>query len=131
MTLTDFLLARIAEDEAVARSAATQWQDFHGDAGYPTHGLYLDMGGGDMDRLPGEHAAHIARHDPARVLAGCAAKRRIIAMSDGGADFEAAMPTRGYAQPYHSPSADVMTRTRQLLALPYGDHPDYDEAWRP
>ena len=133
MTLTDFLLARIDEDEEMARAATpAPWVLYDPDEGEPYAGNFgcLRMDAMHPTAWPCD-AAHMARHDPARVLAECAAKRRVVAMSDGSADFEAAMPTPGYAKPYHSPSVDVMTRTRQLLALPYADHPDYDEAWRP
>jgi hypothetical protein len=86
MTLIDFLLARIAEDEAVARDSLALYG--------PGSSLY------------------VARHDPARVLAECAAKRRIIAAHEA-ADFAL--------------NDDVI----RLLALPYAEHPDFDEAWRP
>jgi hypothetical protein len=62
-TLTEFLLARIAEDEAVARalSYSPRWIMAH------------DM----PDAFPGV-VEQIMRWDPARVLAECAAKRRIV-----------------------------------------------------
>jgi hypothetical protein len=50
----------------------------------------------------------IARWDPARVLAECAAKRRIVEMYAGQ-----------HGQPY----------VLHFLALPYADHPDYRQEW--
>lgn len=88
MTITEFLEARIAEDETVARDAiangegALDWAD----DGDPTD-------------------IHIARHDPARVLAECAAKRAVIV----------------YSPP----------KTLQHLAAIYADHPDYQQEWAP
>jgi hypothetical protein len=117
MTLTDFLLARIAEDEDDARSP--HWRD-------------CGIEDGDPIRT--------------RWLAECEAKRRIVeayleertrrdiyqsdearSVEDDGSDL------MGQAQARRSSAA----RTRGLeiavesLALPYADHPDYDEAWRP
>lgn len=58
-------------------------------------------------------AYHIARHNPARVLAECDAKRRIFeTLRDEGGDrlFD-----------------DIF----RLLALPYADREGYREEWRP
>ena len=62
MTLAEFLLARIAEDEQVARSSLA------------THEEGEPWGYG---HLP-DDGPHIARWSPARVLAECAAKREIV-----------------------------------------------------
>lgn len=114
MSLTDFLLARIAEDEAVART-----EDNDQPHRMICGAAMLDVGFAcDCEY-------------PQRLLAECAAKRRIVAMAAESADFEDAMPIRGYARAIHSPSIDVLVRVQQLLALPYADHPDYDDAWRP
>ena len=78
MTLTEFLLARIAEDEAAARRVAVV---------------------GSCE--PG--------YRPARVLAECEAKRRIVKTAEGGLT---------------SSSAAV-----QFLAAVYSDHPDYRAEW--
>lgn len=137
MTLTEFLLARIAEDEAAAR-AATQgrWTYDHDDedgitsdstahnpGGYVAQTSYdgqsLTEGNSQSDGV------HIARFHPARVLAECEAKRRIVELVDWlnnqSADFR--------VPPILSdlPSRLVLRH----LALPYADHPGYDEAWRP
>jgi hypothetical protein len=111
MTLTEFLLARIADDEAVARRIQA-------------------VG-------PCEPA-----YDPAHVLAECEAKRQIVEMHDpqeGREDMPAVCSTcggfvrrpdylrgstdSGYVIPWPCP-------TLRALALPYADHPDYQEAWR-
>lgn len=82
-------------------------------------------------------AAHIARHDPARVLAEVDAKRRLLdeilwyeSMQDGdcgcghGPDAIAAGECKLGGGP------DRITAFR-ILALPYAAHPDYQDAWRP
>ena len=123
MTLTEFLLQRIAEDEAAARAA-----------GSATFGLISHRGGrlgwSDLAEIPVRRLAefddadsasfeHIARHDPARVLAKCEADRRIV-------EFLRPDP----AMPVDSGrfvAAGVLT----LLALPYAEHEDFQEDWRP
>ncbi|MET7795665.1 DUF6221 family protein [Streptomyces decoyicus] len=64
-------------------------------------------------------AAHIARHDPPRVLAEIEAKRAIIdeALSIWNSDADGIF---GFGE-----------SILRHLALPYADHPGYKEAWRP
>jgi hypothetical protein len=107
----DFVLARIAEDEAVAR-AAVQTTERGGSAGWywsnAGEAVFLDgtstpvVWGDEQSRPAGNH---IVRHDPARVLAECAAKRRILTLA-----------------------SDAVAES---LALAYAHHPDFDEDWRP
>lgn len=104
MRLTEFVLARLSEDEESAREWAAD------------EGAYI------WDRSP---------VDPTRMLAECEAKRRIV---------EAHKPYRRIyglgcdvcLQPRHLP-ADAPgwpCLTLRLLALPYADHPDYQQEWR-
>lgn len=60
-----------------------------------------------------EWFAHIARHDPARVLREVEAKRAIVALTLNLTDGD----------------PDEFSTLRHLAAV-YSDHPDYDEAWR-
>jgi len=85
--LTEFLLARIAEDEAVARAATRGPWLYDGGGIYApeertaTRALFREDVVYDDDcgiGVAAHNAAHIARHDPARVLAECKAKRRIM-----------------------------------------------------
>ncbi|MFF0389663.1 DUF6221 family protein [Kitasatospora sp. NPDC004615] len=55
-------------------------------------------------------ARHIARHDPARVLAEVAAKRRVVEL------WSHSIGTGG-------------TYTLRALALPYREHPDFRPEW--
>ncbi len=121
MNLTKFLLARIAEDEAVARAAGSAvWspgKDGSVDerevtkrtADAPDESVVYDEGIGVPTR--GERD-HIATWNPARVLVECEGKRRItnvVPLSTG---------------------AKVMHRkVLGLLALPYADHPEYQQEW--
>jgi hypothetical protein len=63
--------------------------------------------------------AHLAPDDPIRVLADSAGKRRIVEECD---------PDRNAAAVAASGLADRVLRE---LALPYADHADYREEWRP
>jgi hypothetical protein len=115
MTLTEFLLARIADDEALAKLViAGHWRArlFNGEF------LVIDAEDGEVVCvLPFDDMAnqHIARWDPARVLAECKAKRAIV---EGMAPFG---PIDDIAAP------EILG----ILAEPYADHPDYREEWRP
>lgn len=106
LTLADFLSARLDEDEAVARRATEFWAGAAG--GQP------------------EVVDHVFRHDPARVLAEVDAKRRIVE--------EHSPHPEVYGD--YCPSEDGRYRldhcpTLRLLALPYAEHDDYREEWRP
>lgn len=53
-----------------------------------------------------------------RVLADCEADRRIVTAASGWASADA-------------DTQAAMENIKRLLALPYADHPDYREEWRP
>ena len=102
MDIKDFLLARIAEDEALAKK------------GRPNNtGLEVL----EIDDY-GTEALGISE---ARILAECAAKRAIVeqwddpAFSDQGA--------------YDSGHARAMDDAVRSLAAVYADHPDYRQEW--
>jgi len=117
MSLTEFFEARISEDEALAREAVVF--DVHPSV----HDELLDVFAGDAII-----AAWANRHSPARVLAECAAKRAIVALHQS---FEA----RGYecltCGTVGEYGVDWPCDTLRALALPYADHADYLEEWRP
>jgi len=116
MTLTEFLLARIAEDEAAAAAAVSRRD---GIDSWEAVGSGTVVGPG-YDKvkhvmLPSSEdgaARHIARHDPARVLAECEAKWRIV-------------KEWGWSETL---DGDGLMR---IMALPYADHPDYRQEWKP
>lgn len=99
MTLTDFLLARIAEDEAdapsvheVSRCTAMEWGGNTSNA--------CDCGW------------------PEGIKSECEAKRRIV---------DWAAPLVSGVRHENEDGRDLLC----LLALPYADHPDCREEWRP
>ncbi|MGY1623858.1 DUF6221 family protein [Geodermatophilus sp. SYSU D00965] len=120
--LDEFVLARIAEDKRIAvdAAAASGREDWDVDdaAGFPQGG-----------------AEHAARFDPARVLAECAARRRLVlACRDARPDlhFLGARP-RGMADFPLTPTDQhqLAALTLALLAMPYAQHHDYRPEWRP
>lgn len=112
MTLTDFLLARIAEDGGVARWAQSDaWSEAAGIHGFE-------------DPWP-SHLAFAEHITPARVLAECEAKRQLVEGLRGLVDYDRDKFIVG-------PGVEaVASETCRLLALPYADHPDYREEWKP
>ncbi|MFF9631749.1 DUF6221 family protein [Streptomyces fradiae] len=167
--LIEFLRARLDEDAERARAAAARpdaaseeaWRvsGSHSDAGGTywsvTAGVMgqevVELVGGGMSG-GGAHtegmAEHIARHDPARVLAEVDAKRRLLDLhalvhrdvlwldSEGGEATEE-IAVCGHCVPRHSCFSDRGAvpqggcATLRLLATPYADHPDYRNDWRP
>lgn len=114
MTLTEFLLARIAEDEADAQASIrdlVRWKREQRANGPD----------GSQGRIVITRLFDTAS-DPSRVLAECEAKRQIVrAWPIGVADSAS-----------HAVGARAMkSHVLHLLALPYADHPDYREEWKP
>lgn len=108
MTLTDFLLARIAEDEEAARVFGLGYALLKGPTGRPLV---------TTDPLPS-----VVTY--AHVLAECEAKRQIISQCD--------MLARGPALgAFSEPEAEHARYTLRCLAGPYADHSDYREEWKP
>jgi hypothetical protein len=103
--LTEFILARIAEDEAQADR------------------VFLDYGTGDWDSLKD------------RVLVECAAKRRIVEVHAGTPYFELRYPGYivcvRCGNPDTGEGADVEwpCDTVRAIASVYADHPDYRQEW--
>ncbi|MFB6593947.1 DUF6221 family protein [Streptomyces diastaticus] len=136
--LITFLRARLGEDEAVARAAtAGPWVESGvGDHGWGVSFSALGSGVEADDSDQGRaDAAHIARHDPARVLAEVEAKRRVVgecAYWNERMEAEAVNPPK-FPQPGLDLGLllDAMNPILRHLAAPYADHPDYREEWRP
>lgn len=126
MTLTEFLLARIAEDEAVARAALVEAVYLH----YGDTAAEALLGLAEGEGAQAVAVAHFARHDPARVLAECEAKR--AAIDAAWDDHERIEGEWGMCQSREQMDAkdDVPAVIAHLAAI-YSDHPDYRAEWRP
>jgi hypothetical protein len=114
ITLTVFLLARITEDEAVARETAVEWERVPWTTGAarvepPVNSTaWADVDG---------YLPHVAL-DHRRVLAECEARRRILELAGDG--------------PRHEWVSTLTIETvLRALALPYANHPDYRQEWKP
>ncbi|WP_405549706.1 DUF6221 family protein [Streptomyces microflavus] len=134
--LLQFLHDRLTEDEQAAHAAT--WDDQSGTwtarpprASYERYTVvdYCDDGvvavtpeNADADGV----GQHVARHDPDRVLREVEAKRHIL---DSHIP-DAASADEQINEEWRSGSA-LADDLLRLLALPYVDHPDYKDAWRP
>lgn len=128
LTLTDFLLARIAEDEARAPRKREDYYDKPcPQCGHPVSGL----------RSPLDDEATRALHpnDPSGLGCALSMEQWNALMPDLGpspegarvlADCEAKRRTLDVAQLFGCRNA-----VARYLALPYAAHPDYREEWRP
>jgi hypothetical protein len=99
LTVTEFVLARIAEDEARATrasSAVASWPIVANEAA----------------RLSADAGWHVLDHDPARVLAQCAVMRKIVE----------------YPPPAPDAFVEWQD-TVALLASIWADHPQFNPAW--
>ncbi|HMH90612.1 MAG TPA: DUF6221 family protein [Streptosporangiaceae bacterium] len=148
-SLAAFVTARLDEDEAMARAAPGEhWRAFAEEsiAGasvydeqwvllYPErydHDNKLSVKPGAtgpqyIERARDEMAAHIARHDPARVLREVTAGRRILELHLPDEDSPDADPDEPRCQRCQE-SAWPCSTLRALAAI-WSDHPDYDPAW--
>jgi hypothetical protein len=144
VTVTEFLEARITEDEAAARRCEKAFPGSWDveDRGYRAHvvcdGPYfhhvseLDQQHTNVEHIGGA-LQMIADFNPARVLAECAAKRQVIeaALDDANSiDLELACchsveKLRANLCPVFAPGP----RAIRALAAVYKDHPDYRQEW--
>jgi hypothetical protein len=126
-----FIEARLAEDEAAAKLAAKyhgkRWHA--GEAVHPSEGTVsvFDEDGANLVAmwvLPGD-AAHIARHDPARVLREVTAKRAIVSnyVTCATADRYSGEPAP--IDHYQGGVGYALC----ALASAWSDHPDYQREW--
>jgi hypothetical protein len=135
--LVAFIRARLDDDERVAlavpdhrgRRGELRWTQVDPER---EPGLIGDELGNVVTYHEGspsrEQAEHIALHDPDRVLREVKAKRLRI---------EHYLKVRDFADPAKHPdqayvlAKGALERSLMFDALPYADHPDYDEAWKP
>jgi hypothetical protein len=134
MGITEFLLARIAEDEAAAKAATPgpwYWDDVYGlrtrsvqhtwgvnhdhvEDNTVLQGLGYDTGG--IDGEPAD-LDHVTRYAPERARSEVWAKRQIMSNHPGGNAC------------WHDGHGDPCWDLRALASV-YADHPDYKPEWR-
>jgi hypothetical protein len=147
VTITEFLLARIAEDEAAIcdgwdsdgkARVAVMWTG--GEPGYTT--VASDHGDGEwvadgQDVIDPRHVRVL--FDPARVIAECEAKRRIVeehgerevASLDPGTRGQMFLVCRRCCDPMNGRQVVAPCPTLCILTDVYADHPDYRDEWKP
>lgn len=130
MTITEFLEARLAEDEAAARDATLGPWEVVPMGDQPRvqqvgHDAWLALTSSDPGAPKDANARHMARHSSTRVLAECAAKRAILE----------AHPTQIYSGIKGQEVMECQNCERfpcdtlKALASVYADHPDYSQEW--
>jgi hypothetical protein len=115
-TFVRFLRERLEDDEAYARNAFGDHNDAEASWSEIWSGT-VQLGSNEDLLATGDSqvSRHIVRHDPARVLAEVGARRRMLELHTACDDWS-------FGQPCEE---------ARLLALPYSDHPDYDDSWKP
>lgn len=148
--LVEFLRARLTEDEMAAHQAG-QYSGLR-DRGL-VEGWELARFGEELRRLKVQTtygtlppklvttfddalfdrpiAAHIARHNPARVLREVEAKRGIIERHEQAREFGGKSTISAHVNAQDDGYVQACFDALRDLALPYADHPDYREEWRP
>lgn len=139
-TLVAWLAARLDEDEAAARATLTDFGRGSTDAAWRADGYAVVSGASWAIVSEGNHenceggasspviAQHIARHDPARVLADVAAKRRIVELHSAPYTWDVRDVTYRYTdrcacrEVYPCP-------TLRALAAPYSSIEGFREEW--
>ncbi|MFC5183523.1 DUF6221 family protein [Actinomadura harenae] len=138
--LVEFLRARIAKDEQIARAGSgAAWRpsppgsiSLDGPAGASAADRAAD-GAGAAPGRPGfvaqaeneSYAEHIARHDPARALRDVAAKRLVL---DEYVKAEWLLSSGHRGEAAEAAQAVRLT-TLRALASTYSDHPAYRPEW--
>lgn len=139
--LIAFLQARLDEDEQAARAAmwdelSAAWTARPPRAAYERYVVvdYCDDGvvavspeNADTDGV----GQHIARHDPARVLAEVEAKRKAVRFYEQAAHSLSLSAPGAMPHDLMTGAANTARVMLQALATPYADHPDYRNEWRP
>lgn len=144
MDLVEFLRARLARDEQIARACSgipwkaapsgtiqtdtthtepTHTEPIHADTAHTDGGVAGFVASAENEA----YAEHIARHNPSRTLAEVAARRQIID------DYEkqAWIMDQGHRTPELESAQAARETVLRCLALPYASHPAYRDDWRP
>lgn len=132
--LVEFLRARLDEDEKIAKRAwPAAWEvttsgvrsvEVGLQPGY--EGLHTRVANVALTighfQSEARNAAHIARNDPARVLAQVRSHRKIV-------DWYEAVSERVEAVPALEPRQNELGMVLRALAESYTEHPDYRQEW--
>jgi len=120
-----WLMERIAEDERVAREAASDrpgpWvQGDHDAPGWDRDLVYHQSDWSGWTQFDYESmASHVARHDPARVLAECEAKRRVVQLCRDAPELDSWVTT--------ALAEEILLHLVQV----HSGRPDFQPEWLP
>lgn len=144
--LVAFLRAQYDKDEQAARAATDgAWEVIGSDHPYPAYpGEQVTAGrgwsislkeprvGDVASELSRGDAAHISRHDPARVLADLAAKRRTLGMlADAQQQLKAAYREERTADvAMYVGKVSALHDVVKALAAPYEGEDGYQQEWK-
>lgn len=134
--LVAFIRAQLDEDERVARRAGgirdLEWtydrETFHVISGRGQSIAARKPEGNPINDVDGEH---IARHDPARVLAEVDAKRRILDAWEHALKYDGVVKFGGWESCIDMCPEAVLDNVVKLLALPFAGRPGFREEWKP
>ncbi|MFI7615101.1 DUF6221 family protein [Nonomuraea terrae] len=125
--LVVFVRARLDEEEAIALTAGAD----------PECGVWaatrdgVDFDQYEVDGIHPATAAHIVRHDPARVLREVAAKRSILDRHKSCGTGVGYCDDGGHGPSVEDSEAFTGCSDLKDLATPYADHRDYRREWAP
>jgi hypothetical protein len=131
--LVAFMRDRLDDDEQAARRVNSSWRQIGETGVIASDGDRAEeCANGNWTGI----AEHIVRHDPVRVLADIEVKRELIKLHKSAKlsylpSRERGCVTCSTAQAWDAQAGEANCQTLRLLALPYADHPDYRDAWRP
>lgn len=124
MTITEFLLARIAEEEEVVTRI--------GFAVLASEGSFASIVLDHPELAAGDCPGYLADYDVARVAAGCLARRTVVEMLDQPQVPSPEGSTRTQAMAMHGFNEGVQFAAEAAvlaLACAYADHPDFQKDW--
>ena len=139
-SLISYLRERLAEEEADAQlaqhCAPAPWTVAHGDR-YANTAVIRYAKADPIGQCPecgaraeydDSPAIHIARWDPARVLAECAAKRAILGLAEMA--YAAERPPDPHQTGLVNGWREFAISAVRRLAQPYADRDDFRDEWR-
>lgn len=145
--LAQWIHAQLDADERIARAAAERvdpdWGEDDEHVYSLPHGYPVAFG--SVGGMHGELRAHIAAHDPARVLREIDSRRQLLALHVITVEKADVAPFDSYTGERNPDEYNVTCAvcgwasddrtsaclTLRLLALPYADREGYREEWRP
>ncbi|MEN6535086.1 MAG: DUF6221 family protein, partial [Bryobacteraceae bacterium] len=128
-SISDFIEARLAEDEGIAREAADldaegpSWRvrKIRDDGMYVFGEGQAAPPGGKLGMSEDAQTIHVARHDPARVLRQCAALRWTLDLIKGNWEDNLGSVDR-------ASEADRVNDLAMIAAI-WSGHPDFRQEW--